>query len=106
LATLGTPKLRLILSDPEFPGADEGKDYDVQVRNVDLCAYDRERGRYGWPKGEDAPFIWMTFIGWKALIRTGQIPQCTLTDFEQRCLSVETAGETPVDPTQPAATDG
>ena len=105
MATLATPRLRLILSDPEFPGDDEGKDYAVQVRNVDLCSWDRERARYGWPKGEDAPFIWMTYIGWKALIRTGQIGQCTLTEFEQRCLSVESVDDTPVDPTQRAATD-
>jgi hypothetical protein len=106
LATLGTPRLRLVLSDPAFGGDDEGKDYEVQIRNVELCAFDRERGRYGWPKADEAPFIWMTYVGWKALIRTGQIAQCPLSEFEQRCLSVETVGEEPVDPTRPAATGG
>jgi hypothetical protein len=106
MATLGTPKLRLVLSDPDFPGDDEGRDYEVQIRNVELCAFDRERSRYGWPKADDAPFVWMTYVGWKALIRTGQIPQCPLNEFEQRCMSVETLGETPVDPTQQAATGG
>jgi hypothetical protein len=106
MAKLGTPRLRLILSDPQFPGDDEGQQFDVQARNIDLCAFDRDRGKYGWPKAEDAPFVWLTYIGWKALVRTGQIPQCSLSEFEQRCLSVESQGEEPVDPTQPAAADG
>lgn len=106
MAKLGTPRIKVVLSDPEYPGDDEGRDYVVQARNIDLCAFDRERGRYGWPKADDAPFLWMTYVSWKALVRTGQIPQCPLAEFEQRCLSVESLGDNDVDPTPPEATAG
>lgn len=108
MAKLDTPRITVILSDPDFPGDDEGREYKVSTRNVELCAYERERVIRKWPKGEDAPFLWLTFLAWRALQRTGQITACSLAEFEQRCLSVSSKEEDaePVDPTPPAAEPG
>lgn len=106
MAQLQTPRLSVVLVDPAHPDADEGVEFTVQTRNVDLCMFDRERGKYGWPKAEDGPFVWLTYLAWRALQRTAQIEACPLADFETRCLSVSSDQGTPVDPTQPAATAG
>lgn len=102
MAKLGTPKLTIVLADPAYPD-DEGREVEVQTRNVELCAFDRDRARYGWPDAEAGPFLWMTYLAWKALQRTGQIEQCSLAEFEQQCLSISSAESEDVDPTRPAA---
>jgi hypothetical protein len=104
VAKLTTPKISVILKDPAFTEPDEGAEHTVQTLNVDLVAYDRERMRYGWPKGDDAPFIWLTFLSWKALQRIGQFAG-SLAEFEQVCLSVSSVDANEVDPTQRAVTD-
>lgn len=108
MAQLQTPRLTVILADPDAPpDVDEGREVIVQTRNVELCAFDRDRGKYGWPKGEDAPFLWLTYLAWRALMRTGQIDKCSLADFENVCLSVSSDQDgRPVDPTRPAVTAG
>lgn len=103
MAKLTTPRVRVILDDPAMP-EDEGNEIIFQPRNVELVAWDRERGAHRWPNADEAPFLWMTFLAWKYLQRTGHIEQCTLADFEKRCLSVSSAGDDDeVDPTQRAA---
>lgn len=105
MAKLSTPKIQVILKDPAFPEPDEGAEHTVQTLNIDLVAFDRERMRYGWPKGDDAPFLWLTFLAWKALQRTGMFAG-SLAEFEQACLGVTSVDAVEVDPTRRAVTDG
>ena len=36
--------------------------------------WDRTRVKHRWPKVDEAPFLWLTFIGWSAARRTCAIP--------------------------------
>jgi hypothetical protein len=47
---------------------------ELQATNQDLLLWDKTRAKHRWPKFEDAPFIWMTFLAWSAARRTGVIP--------------------------------
>jgi len=46
---------------------------EIQTDNRDLILWDSTRIRHKWPKFEDAPFLWLTFISWAAARRTGAI---------------------------------
>jgi hypothetical protein len=61
----------------------------VQTRNPDLCLWDRTRAKHKWPKLDEAPFVWLTFLAWAALRRTGGIPaDLTYEKFEASTLDV------------------
>lgn len=63
------------LSSPRVTVIREGHDpLEVQTANPDLILWDRTRIRHKWPKLDDAPFLWLTFISWAAARRTGAIP--------------------------------
>lgn len=66
---LSTPRLRVILGDDS--------ELIVQATNADLVKFDMTRSRQKWPAATEAPFLWLTFIAWHALRRTGGIPQTT-----------------------------
>lgn len=97
MATLSTPLLNVTM--------DDGRDLTVQALNIDLLAWDRTRVAKKWPTGQEAPFVWLTFLAWHALKRGGDIDGMSLPDFETHCLQVSAAEET-VDPTQPAPAAG
>jgi hypothetical protein len=63
---LSTPRLRV-----RREGYD---DLEVQSTNADLVLWDRTRWKHKWPTVSEAPFLWLTFIGWAAARRTGAIP--------------------------------
>jgi len=100
MAKLTTPRVRFVL--------DDDSEHEVQVLNVDLLAWDRDRARRGWPAADQAPFVWLTYLAYKAGLRLGLIPQMTLDEFETKALEVEaispdeTTGVSEVDPTPPA----
>jgi hypothetical protein len=85
---LKTPSVRVIrASDPE-------KELDIQTTNVDLVLWDRTRVKHKWPKFEDAPFLWLTFISWAAARRSGLIPPDTRYEtWEADCLSVDASDD-------------
>lgn len=64
---LSTPRLRVVLAD--------GTDREVQCTNADMVRFDLTRSKQKWPGPQDAPFLWLTFIAWAALRRTGAIEQ-------------------------------
>ena len=102
MAHLTTPRIRVILANGAGP--DEGTEHIVRVLNVDMVAFDRDRGRFGWPDGRAAPMLWATYLAWKALQRTGTLAQLPLAEFEAQALQVEMMpdedGADTVDPTQ------
>jgi hypothetical protein len=83
--TLTTPLLAVSLED--------GRQLQVRVVNPDFLAWDRTAAKHGWPSMRTAPFLWMTFLAWSALRRTGQLGgDVTWEAFsEQLCVQVSTA---------------
>ena len=93
---LNTPTIHVVLED--------GGEYDVQARNVDLVAWDRERAKHGWPQPSDAPFLWMNYLAWHSLTKTsGILPAMTLREFETAAIEVSSRPEddAAADPTNP-----
>ena len=77
---LTSPRLRVI--------RDGHDDLEVQTNNADMVLWDltRPKQRPPWPGFQDAPILWLTFLGWAAARRTGAIEQ-GLT-FESWCDAV------------------
>lgn len=63
---LTSPNVRVVRADTE--------DLEVQTANPDLILWDMTRVKHKWPKFEDAPFLWLTFISWAGARRLGLIP--------------------------------
>lgn len=62
------------LSSPRVRVVREGlDDLEVQTTNADLVLWDRTRIKHKWPKFDEAPFLWLTFLSWAAARRTGAI---------------------------------
>lgn len=65
-------------------------DVEVQTTNADLVLWDKTRFKHKWPKVDEAPFLWLTFLGWAAMRRTGAIPpDHRYEQFEVETLEVE-----------------
>jgi hypothetical protein len=63
---LTSPRVSVVFENGRAP-------LEVQTDNRDLIAWDETRARHKWPKFEDAPFVWLTFLAWHAARRTGAI---------------------------------
>lgn len=92
---LTTPRIRVVMSDAT---------HSVQALNVDMVAWDRERGRHrDWPPAQDAPFMWATYLAWHIMCRTG-LYTGPLPAFEADALQVEVLADDDeadgVDPTR------
>lgn len=46
---------------------------EFQTDNRDAVLWDRTRVKHKWPKFDEGPFIWLTFLSWAAARRTGAI---------------------------------
>jgi len=69
-------------------------DLEVQTANPDLVLWDRTRVKHRWPKFDEAPFMWLTFLSWAAARRTGAIEASyTYERWETDVLEVEDANE-------------
>ena len=83
---LTVPRLEVLLSD--------GRLLAVQALNPDLLRYDRTAAKHGWPEPTKAPFLWLTFLAWSALTRTGAIEDVEWQTFaDEMCLQVRNLGE-------------
>jgi hypothetical protein len=105
-----SPRLRILRGSLDAPEVIE-----VQTLNPDLIAFDMTRARHKWPELKDAPFKWLTFIGWHAARREGAIPaDLSYEAWEASTLEVtnltdddDTAGRgEAVDPTPPDPVPG
>lgn len=85
---LVTPVVKVVrASDPE-------KTLEVQTTNADLVLWDRTRLKHRWPKFEDAPFLWLTFISWAGARRSGLIPlETTYEAWEGDVLSADAGSD-------------
>jgi hypothetical protein len=66
---LTSPRLRIWRGSLDAPEV-----LEVQTLNPDLIAWDMTHAKHKWPELKDAPFKWLTFIGWHAARREGRIP--------------------------------
>lgn len=98
-----TPKVLVLV---QLEGATEPEELTVQTDNRDAVQWDITRARKGWPTGPDAPMLWMTFLAWHSLKRTGQLRDIPLDKFIESCLQVKSATPVPTDPTPPGADTG
>lgn len=62
------------LSSPKLTVIRDGHEpLTVQTNNMDLVLWDRTRVKHKWPRLDEAPFLWFTFISWSAARRTEAI---------------------------------
>lgn len=61
----------------------------VQTNNMDMVLWDRTRVKHKWPRLEDAPFLWFTFVSWSAAKRTGAISDVTYEAWEKTVLDID-----------------
>ena len=73
---------------------------EVITDNRDRIAWELSRSRERWPKPEEAPTLWATFIAWHALKRTGRLT-CDFDSFNTQTSDVQATAED-VDPTRTA----
>lgn len=90
---LKTPVLAVILDQPD---ADP---ITVATDNRDMVRWDLTRGPRKWPTQTEAPMLWLTFLAWAALKRTGQTAD-EFDVFNDRCLGAEIVAQAIVDPTE------
>lgn len=97
---LTTPRVRVVM--------DNGTVHTVQILNIDMVEFDRQRGRHReWPSVEDGPMHYQTYVAWHALTRLNLIAKINFNEFCERALEVTQADEDgDVDPTPTAAVPG
>jgi hypothetical protein len=100
---LTSPRLRIV--------RDGHEPVEVQTDNRDMILWERTRLRHKWPKFDEAPFVWMTFLGWAAARRTGAIEtSLTYEMWESDVLGIETVSAEDTSeigvPTEPGADPG
>jgi hypothetical protein len=62
---LETPHIRVTYAD--------GRSVTVKTDNPDMVFWDIERTKRKWPAGQDAPMLWINYLGYSKLRRTGEI---------------------------------
>lgn len=103
MVSLKTPRLRVTL--------ETGAELDAQTDNRDAVQWDFTRSRNRWPDGRDAPILWVTFLAWNALRRTGAPVPESFDDFNRQAIAVDVidaAGNliNRTEDTEPDAADG
>jgi hypothetical protein len=87
---LKSPRVVVALETPT-PG--EYLEYTVQTDNRDAVQWDFVRARKAWPQGKDAPLLWMTFLAWNALRRSGAPVTDSFDTFANECVAVQPVDE-------------
>jgi hypothetical protein len=60
-----TPHIRVTYAD--------GRRVSVKTDNPDMVFYDIERAKRKWPAGQDAPMLWVNYLAFSKLRRTGEL---------------------------------
>lgn len=82
---LKTPRVRVYV---ETDG-DDFLEIDVQTDNRDAVQWDFVRSRNRWPDAREAPLLWMTFLAWNAIRRTGGPSGDGFEKWNERVVAVE-----------------
>lgn len=93
---LTSPRVRVV--------RDGQPDLELQTTNADLVLWDltRPKQRPVWPKFDEAPMLWLTFLSWAAARRTGAIePGFTFDRWREDVLDVGVESDAGADPTEP-----
>lgn len=85
MVELITPRVRVTV---EQEGRDDFLQMDVQTDNRDMVHWDVARAKKGWPTQRDAPILWLSFLAWHALKRSGETTQ-TVEKFLDSCVQVQ-----------------
>ena len=93
---------------------EDGATFTVEAVARDLTQWDITRGQKKWPPTQEAPFLWMTFLAWTHLTRTGEVARMTFDEFVDAAHTVISAPDDPdddgegtdVDPTNRGAGPG
>lgn len=88
------------IKSPRLTVIREGHDaLTLQTNNMDMVLWDRTRIKHRWPRMDEAPFLWFTFISWSAARRTGAIADSmTYESWEREVLDVSAEDEPDEDP--------
>lgn len=81
---------------------DDGTEHVVQTLTADAIEWDITRAKRKWPavdKTGSAAVLWLSFISWHALHRTGATEQ-TWEEFSSSVMDVSSVEETTLDPTR------
>jgi hypothetical protein len=63
------------LTSPRVSVIREGHEpLEIQTDNRDMILYEKTRVKHRWPKFDESPIMWLTFLSWAAARRTGAIP--------------------------------
>lgn len=85
MTKLISPRVIVTLEQPNG----QLREYTVQTDNRDGVRWDLLRSRKNWPKGSDAPMLWMTVLAWSAMLRSGEAGiEADVEKFIERCLQV------------------
>jgi hypothetical protein len=68
MTQLSAPKVLVLV---ETADSDELTEYTVQTDNRDAIQWDVTRPRRSWPAFNEAPMLYMTFLAWHAMHRSG-----------------------------------
>jgi hypothetical protein len=60
---LDTPRLRVYMQD--------GTEHLVETENPDMVLFDLERAKRKWPTMQEAPFLWINYLAYSRLKRSG-----------------------------------
>jgi hypothetical protein len=69
--------IRQVAYELETSGADGLPEHIDRVRITiqSRVAYDLARDKFGWPKGEEAMFLWVAYVSWRELIKHYGFPE-------------------------------
>lgn len=100
MAQMTNPRVRVLMDDDQV--------HEVQTLNVDLVAWDLNRGRHGWPGMDDAPLLSLNYVTWKAMTRLELIPKWTFDEYlihavDINAVPAEDGDGQEVDPTRTGA---
>jgi len=81
-----TPHVRITYAD--------GRSVTVKTDNPDMVFYDIERAKRKWPAGQDAPMLWINYLAYSKLRRTGEIDKAlTFEDWLLTTSALENMSE-------------
>jgi hypothetical protein len=99
---LSSPRIRVVRDGVE--------PIELQTDNRDLILWDATRVKHKWPKFDEAPFLWLTFLSWAAARRTGAITTAhTFEAWRDEVLEVTSVDDDEDDagrPTEPGPDPG